>query len=727
MFKLLFSWPDQLPAPGTTTDTLSVCTIHTRLQEFHKAEGLLLSGYSLSQASKSVIRDTIFDVNETDALVLLFWISHLQGFTNRCKILLDQISTCESPGCSALLFKFLKIVYQLDVGDSSSLNSLSSYDWHPRGSSILPFSILHAEYLLRAQDCVASQIVLDSADNFFKDSLEANMILSRIYQRQGRYADMLDILYQSVEKFPQNLSLQTLYLNATVEARSHEFTIPATRNAIAFHGEHAAFYSHLCTIAILKHRSADARRYTVLDRLHKITKAPCHKFFESNYWVTQDRIGNSDWLSCLSMPGMSLESMPTNMLETLVLQNASVNGSESLSQQLLEPILRSYSSNSITSLSLKDETKHPSNDKSLTIAWISADINYHPVARFIYGFFSSCKSFRHNHILVDVDDHGIESCREQYEDIPGLTVKNFGNGSLSSKVDQIRSLRPDVAIDLNGWTGGNIMSGFYSRLAPTQVNYLGYFASTGIPSMDYWLGDSALFSRTHSEWHVESLYRLSRCFIAWQPADPLPEASIDVPEAIPNEVIRFGSFNNIRKLSDSTLKLWARILNSVPGSRLVLKAGNTDDKSTQELLRRRMIRQDFDVDRVIWLSRTATTIDHLNQYRYIDIALDCFPNGGCTTSCEALWMGVPVITLIGDTYVSRMSMAVLYGAGLSKYCARTKDQYFDLALAEASRCRWLRANRASWRHIVQNSPLGDASDLMIHLEAAFLNMSNSSI
>jgi len=211
---------------------------------------------------------------------------------------------------------------------------------------------------------------------------------------------------------------------------------------------------------------------------------------------------------------------------------------------------------------------------------------------------------------------------------------------------------------------------------------------------------------------------LERCFIAWQPAPGLPEAEATISTA-PAGGIRFGSFNHNRKLSDPTLALWGSILEAIPGSSLVLKANAREDLGTQELLRRRMLRQGLDPQRVIWLPLAPTAAEHLRQYAQVDVALDCFPNGGCTTSCEALWMGVPVITLTGRSYVSRMSTAVLHGAGLGEWCAESPQAYLDLAVAQADRLSWLRQNRQHWRRQLQSHPLGDAAALMTTLEACF--------
>ncbi len=151
----------------------------------------------------------------------------------------------------------------------------------------------------------------------------------------------------------------------------------------------------------------------------------------------------------------------------------------------------------------------------------------------------------------------------------------------------------------------------------------------------------------------------------------------------------------------------------------MLKATAAGDEATLALLQRRMLRCGLDPQRVIWLPLVGPSQEHLLQYGQIDVALDCLPNGGCTTTCEALWMGVPVITLTGNTYVSRMSTAVLHGAGMPEWCATSEAHYCQIAVAQAVRLEQLRRERVTWRQRLQASPLGDAADLMHHLEQAF--------
>jgi predicted O-linked N-acetylglucosamine transferase (SPINDLY family) len=354
----------------------------------------------------------------------------------------------------------------------------------------------------------------------------------------------------------------------------------------------------------------------------------------------------------------------------------------------------------------------------LRILWMSADICDHPVGRFLYGYFAASQDNHvHEHIVVSWSSPHENPFHGYFASLRGVQFVNAHGYSALELYRLVRGLDADIAIDLIGWTAKNFGNGFLARLAPLQINYLGYYASTGNPSIDVWLGDEALFPTPMREWHTESVHRLSRCFIAWEPPGELPEAQLGVPPS-PEGYIRFGSFNHNRKISDPALSLWARIIQALPQSQLVLKATAPGDDQTLELLKQRMIRHGLDTDRVLWLPLVKENRDHLLQYAEMDVALDSFPNGGCTTTCEALWMGVPVITLTGHSYVSRMSTAVLRGAGLHDWCATTQEHYLQLAVDCAGRLNELRQNRAHWRAQLVNNKIGDAADLMQHLELA---------
>ena len=220
-----------------------------------------------------------------------------------------------------------------------------------------------------------------------------------------------------------------------------------------------------------------------------------------------------------------------------------------------------------------------------------------------------------------------------------------------------------------------------------------------VTEIDYWLGDCSLFPEDYASWHTESLWRLDRPFLAWEPVDPLPEAKADVTSA-PAGPIRFGSFNHNRKLSDQTLRLWARILNSVPDSTLVLKANASSDLATQQLLRRRMQRVGLDPERITWLPLTAGHTEHLQQYQHVDIALD-LTERRLYNNLEALWMGAPVITRL-EALMSVMRQRCLKGV-VCDWVAVDESSYVQLAVEHSANLHQLRSCRDRWRNQIVKS------------------------
>lgn len=241
--------------------------------------------------------------------------------------------------------------------------------------------------------------------------------------------------------------------------------------------------------------------------------------------------------------------------------------------------------------------------------------------------------------------------------------------------------RPDILIDLAGYThltGVWLMS---HRLAPVQVTYLGYPHSTGLGAMDYRLVSSATDPPGSEALSSERLLRLDPCMHVYVPPPEAP--AVADPGARPPGPVRFGSFNNAGKISDQTLDLWARVLAAVPGGTLLLKSDTLADAAAWRAVLDGLSARGVDRARVSPLARTQTMAEHLALYHGVDIALDTTPYNGTTTTCEALWMGVPVVAMWGDRHGARVSGALLAAAGVPELCAADERGYVDLAVALA--------------------------------------------
>lgn len=287
-------------------------------------------------------------------------------------------------------------------------------------------------------------------------------------------------------------------------------------------------------------------------------------------------------------------------------------------------------------------------------------------------------------------------------------------------VEQIRQDQIDVLIDLSGHTGGTRLNALAWRPAPVMVSWLGYFATTGLPCMDAVVLD---------EWHapaevepqfVESILRLPSGRFCYRPAPWAPETLSPVPSA-KNGYVTFGSFNNTAKLNDGLLDIWAQVLLATPDSRLVLKWRTFNDEGMRQKVSQAFLNRGVRAER-IECRGPSFHADMLQEYADIDIALDPFPFTGGLTSCEALWMGVPVITWPQSRVVSRQTLAILRQIGLPELVAQDAQDYVRIATELASDAKRLQQMRETLRERMRQSPLMDAQTFTREWETALRSL-----
>jgi predicted O-linked N-acetylglucosamine transferase (SPINDLY family) len=285
--------------------------------------------------------------------------------------------------------------------------------------------------------------------------------------------------------------------------------------------------------------------------------------------------------------------------------------------------------------------------------------------------------------------------------------------------EMIRQDRIDILVDLSGHTGGNRLLVFARKPAPVQASYLGYLGTTGLPTIDYYLTDALADPPGQTEAHYqEQLVRLPGCGFCYQPG-PAPDVRPE-PPASQSGRVTFGCLNSLAKVSDEVLALWARVLAAVRGSRLVLPTGA--GRHAEERVCTTLARSRVAPERARLLERAATRFDYLERYHAIDICLDPFPYNGVTTTCDALWMGVPVLSLAGRTCVSRQGVRFLRTVGLDELIADRPEESVRLATDLAGDMPRLAALRRGLRERMRGSLLMDPTRFTRHLEAAYAGM-----
>lgn len=386
-------------------------------------------------------------------------------------------------------------------------------------------------------------------------------------------------------------------------------------------------------------------------------------------------------------------------------------------------ILRGNTSNNITELTIPQSNipnQGSAAQHKLKIGYVSPDFKRHPVGKFIAPIIK-----HHDHQKFEIYCYGeIKKVDEITEEIKASCDHWRSTLGLTDAevIEQIKQDQIDILIDLAGHTDDNRLPIFFSKPAPIQASYLGYFATTGIPTIDYWITDHHLHPVDTEEKTSETIWRLPRCYVAYQPS---PEAlEVNPLPALSSEYITFGCLNNFSKLNPFLLSLWAKILQALPQSRLILKSHyhNLDDPEEKQSVELFLQEQGFNLEQVELIDSPTLAEDYFALYHRIDIHLDTFPYNGCTTTCDALWMGVPVLTLAGDRKIQRMGNSLLQAIGLEDWIAHSPEEYVNKAITFAQDLEAIAQLRTSLRERFQKSQLGDIEGLTLALENAYQQM-----
>jgi len=283
---------------------------------------------------------------------------------------------------------------------------------------------------------------------------------------------------------------------------------------------------------------------------------------------------------------------------------------------------------------------------------------------------------------------------------------------------QIHADGIDILVDLAGHTRGNRLRAFTYRPAPVQVTYLGYFAGTGLASMDYWITDSVLHPPDTQEQAVELIWRLPRCWVCYQPPLGAPPVA---PGPHTDGQVMFGSFSNLSKLTEDVIATWCELLHALPASQLLIMDMPLGEILTREQVYARFAHHGITPARLV-LQQGVPLDAYLSMYARVDIVLDTFPRTGGTTTAEALWMGVPVVTLAGQRYVERISASKLNAVGLEDLVAESREEYLEKALALARDPARRADLRANLREQMACSPLCDGAGLARAMEESYESM-----
>jgi len=363
----------------------------------------------------------------------------------------------------------------------------------------------------------------------------------------------------------------------------------------------------------------------------------------------------------------------------------------------------------------------PLSGRRLRIGYVSGDFREHPVRYFVEQLFE-----HHDRSRVEVYAYStlrhVDAVTERLRERVDRWMAATPRDSDDALRDQIDDDGIDVLIDLSGHTVHNRLGVFARRAAPVQAHYLGFFASTGLTEMDYWIGDEVMTPAVTDLYFSERVWRLPRASVSYAGRADAPPSNWRGAE---DGNIRIGTFNNLIKITTQTIALWARILRALPEAVLLLKTRSLADSGNRHRILAAFAEHDIGADRIELDDAAETTewAEHMAHYDRLDIALDPIGSwGGNTTTCDALWMGVPVITLLGDRACTRMTAAMLNALGHPEWIAQSEVDYVALTVRLARDVALRRQLRAEQRARMRQSPLCDARSLARALEEAYCAM-----
>lgn len=329
-------------------------------------------------------------------------------------------------------------------------------------------------------------------------------------------------------------------------------------------------------------------------------------------------------------------------------------------------------------------------DRELRVGIVSNDFRQHSCAYFLAALLGSVAKGRHRisltcFSLTDNADKVTARLRDLVIQSDGewIDAHDLQSQQLAQRIVKEHI---DIALDLGGWSAGSGIEAMSLRPAPLIGTYLGYAGTTGLDAIDFRIVDevtdpTSVQTSAHFDpqrWHTERLVRLDRCFVCYDALKAPPKSR--TPRAIDaREPITFGSFNTPAKISSACLDVWAGALRHVAHSRLFLKGVGLGGEASPRYLREQFAKRGIAADRILCKGRAASVAEHLSHYEQVDIALDPYPYHGTTTTCEALAMGVPVISLTGSDHVSRVGASLLTHAGLPELVAKSPEEFAAIA------------------------------------------------
>ena len=399
-----------------------------------------------------------------------------------------------------------------------------------------------------------------------------------------------------------------------------------------------------------------------------------------------------------------------------------LNFKNNLDQKLYLSWAKKFRENckSLKDLNLNLNYNYDKNPKKLKIGCVSADFGEHPGGHFTLSTLRDLS--KKNFELIAYSTHDRKD--ELSSNFKSLFSKwnSIKNKSDKEVINQILDDKIHILIDMQGHSAKNRLPIFFYKAAPIQATWLGQ-GSSGISEIDYFIGSPHLTPKEEEKYYVEKILRLpeiSQCLT-------IPEFELEISDlpAKKNNFITFGCFNQFAKINDEVISLWSKILLSIKNSKLLLKTRELSNKELLESVLNKFKKFNISYDRLILEGKSKTRKEVLETYSRVDISLDPFPFQGNTSTCESVWMGVPVLTLKGDRYLFHFGESINSNLNMKDWIADNKDDYFKKAIQFSSDLGRLAKIRTSLRKEVLLSSVFDSNRFSKHFGEMLQDMWNN--
>lgn len=536
--------------------------------------------------------------------------------------------------------------------------------------------------------------------------LAAHRLLGFALHRKRDSEAALVAYRQSASLWPQDAELLINYANVLLELAKNDRALPLLEKVVQLRPDHSACWSKLaqsCYALGLHQKGFDASvlalKYATdtAQRVAALTQSAIHR---RELGEVQQAVKDCEEVIRLAPTDPSGHT--NRMLFMLADPTATAQQVTVAAREYgaaFEPQLKPF---------WPDFSAHPRGPwRRLKIGFLSPDFRMHAVMYFVEGLLAQLDRRQFEvfaFYLYPKDDHITERVRCHADHF--VHMASF---SASEQAQMIRDHGIDIVVDLAGHTGNTGLLALAHKAAPVQISWLGFPATTGLSAVDFKFTDEITDPADAEEHYTERLYRLPVLFICYRPMsrNPLwryqPRYQVRQTPGLDNGHVTFGSCNNLGKLTDEVLSLWGRVLAAVPGSRLLIEGKGLHEKEFADAYRSRC--EGLGIPGNLLELVTHNSANQYLTYHRIDIALDPFPLTGGTTTCDVLWMGVPLVSMVGESFKSRMGTGILSYLGRTDWLAESPDDYVRIARSLASDLHALNTTRSNLRAEMENSPL----------------------